>query len=146
MAENHVIGIQEVQRRIDQLGRVPAKALTTSVKKGALIARQYARENAPTKTGTLKRGIRIIAEKRKTGKKVYQIVFDRKYNDKFQKFTVSGKQYYYPASQEFGFKKKNGGTHPGKHFMKDSLHSQKRLIEQTILDELAGSLRPLGVR
>jgi hypothetical protein len=145
MAENHIEGINEVIRRIEQIGRVPATVLTKATKKGALISRNWARNNAPEDLGTLIRGIKIVAEKRKIGKKVYQVVFDRKYNDKFQKVTLSGKRYYYPASQEHGFKTRDGGRVEGKHFMKQSLHENKRLTQQTIIDELKQGLRPLGV-
>lgn len=138
-----ITGIPEFQRLLSEVGRAPAKALTAATKKGANIMRQAAIASAPKLSGKLKKGIRLFSEKRKTGKKVYQIAFNRNMNNVFVKISRAGKRSYYPASQEYGFKLKNGGKKTGRYFMKRAFVPNKRIIEQTMIDELTNSLRNL---
>lgn len=65
------------------------------------------RTNAPRKTGNLIKGIVPSPWEEKSaypGKIVRQVYMDARMNDTFVKVTKSGKRYYYPASQEFGFR------------------------------------------
>jgi hypothetical protein len=64
------------------------------------------------------------------------VVPSEEYNDVLVKNTLSGKRYYYPASQEFGFKLVNGGYYPGAHYLRESLTENKTAIERKILDTL----------
>ena len=102
---------------------------------------------APIKTGALRRGIIAspFAEKSaKPGKVVYDIYMDEKMNSTFVKYSKSGKRYYYPASQEYGFKKRYGqGKVPGKEFMKntaiayyDTLEADVSAAVGQMLDEI----------
>lgn len=142
---SYLEGAAEVERLLEQYGKAPAKVLTTAVKSGAKVMLQDARANAPVKTGALRRGIKLIAEKRKTGKKVYQIVFDRKYNSIFQKKDKNGDVIgYYPASQEYGSTLFGRGFMPGKFFMKKAFERNKAEVERMILDTIASELRRLG--
>ena len=78
---------------------------------------------APEKSGALRRGIVASTSAEKTatpGKVVYDIYMDDAMNDIFVKYAASGKRYYYPASQEYGFRLKNGGYKPGKYYMRDT--------------------------
>lgn len=86
------------------------------------------RTNAPKKTGALISGIIPSPWEENSkypGKIVRQVYFDADMNDTFVKMTKSGKRYYYPASQEYGFRIANrSGTGvkrvPGKFFMQDT--------------------------
>ena len=103
------------------------RAEPDKIRKAARSAASYvlalARRNAPKKSGDLRRGIVLspFAERsRYQGKAVYQVYLDEKMNDTFVKYAKSGKRYYYPASQEYGFRTKTraGEKHvPGKYFM-----------------------------
>jgi HK97 gp10 family phage protein len=154
---NHVDGIQDVLRLLERVGRAPAKSLTAAVKAGAKIVQQDAKAHSPQDKGTLKKAIKLFAERRRVGKKVYQIAFDRKYNEIFQKtyqrsyrrnFRARGPSRevhaYYPASQEFGWKQYKGRKIPGKFFMKTAYSSNKSVVEETILDILKSELRRMG--
>jgi hypothetical protein len=138
-----ITGIRELQQMLERGQRAPAKVLTKAAKMGAKIPLVVARQKAPVDTGKLKRGIRLFSEKRKTGKKVYQLAFNRNMNDVFAKTYGNGKRAYYPASMEYGFKN-NRGSFQGLRFMREALQSQRSLVEQTIVNELASSLRALG--
>ena len=86
------------------------------------------RTRAPKKTGDLISGIVPSPWEENSkypGKIVRQVYFDAGMNDTFVKVTKSGKRYYYPASQEFGFRIANRtGVRvkrvPGKFFMADT--------------------------
>ena len=101
---------------------------------------QRIRTHARRKTGDLISGIIPSPWEENSkypGKIVRQVYFDADMNDTFVKVTKSGKRYYYPASQEFGFrianrtqtfskrygahsKTKGGKRVPGKFFMQDT--------------------------
>lgn len=133
-----VEGMKELEKSLKKLGKVPQKHVTASAKKGMNISLKDSRANAPYETGALKKGIVIKGEKSKDkGKKVYRIVFDRAYNDVFQKKNKDGKiTGYYPVSQEYGFFAKNGRYIPGYRFISDSLTDNVRSIEKTIVTEM----------
>lgn len=137
-------GIEEFKKLLEKVEKMPAKVMTNAVKKAATIAKTQAKSLAPVgETGNLRRSIGIWAEKRRTGKKVYQLAFSKAYNDKFVKES-NGKRSYYPAYQEYGFKKRNGGKIVGKFFIRKSSKDRKTELEQMILTELANSLKNLG--
>lgn len=133
-----VEGMEKLQRDLKKLGNVPQKHVTSSSKKGMNIALRDARVSTPYETGMLKKGIKIVGEKSKSkGKKVYRIVFDRAYNDVFQKPNKEGKiTGYYPVSQEYGFFAKNGRYIPGFRFISNSLTDNVSKIEKTIVDTM----------
>lgn len=65
------------------------------------------RTRAPRKSGDLIKGIVPSPWEENSaypGKIVRQVYMDAGMNDTFVKVTKSGKRYYYPASQEYGFK------------------------------------------
>ena len=94
------------------------------------------RTNAPKKSGDLISGIVPSPWEENSkypGKIVRQVYMDAGMNDTFVKVSKSGKRYYYPASQEFGFQISNRTTLavrgqaaprrnrvPGKFFMNDT--------------------------
>lgn len=133
-----VEGMKELERSLKKLGKVPQKHVTASAKKGMNISLKDSRANAPYDTGMLKKGIVLKGERsRYKGKKVYRVVFDRAYNDVFQKKNKDGKiTGYYPVSQEYGFFAKNGRYIPGYRFISDSLVENTSKIEKTIVSEM----------
>ena len=133
-----VEGMKELEKSLKNLGKVPQKHVTASAKKGMNISLKDSRANAPYDTGMLKKGIVLKGERsRSKGKKVYRVVFDRAYNDVFQKKNKDGKiTGYYPVSQEYGFFAKNGRYIPGYRFISDSLTDNVSKIEKTIVTEM----------
>lgn len=133
-----VEGMDELERSLKKLGKVPQKHVTASAKKGMNISLKDSRANAPYDTGMLKKGIVLKGERSRTkAKKVYRVVFDRAYNDVFQKKNKDGKiTGYYPVSQEYGFFAKNGRYIPGYRFISDSLTDNVSKIEKTIVTEM----------
>lgn len=137
-------GMEELEKTIRKLGKLPQKCVTKAAKKGAQIALKAAKQKAPFLTGALEEGIILKGEKtRRKGKKVYQVTMNPAMNDVFVKTTKDGKRYYYPASQEYGFITKNGGYVPGYHFLRDSLVDNKERIEKTVVDVLAKEIDKL---
>lgn len=156
-----VEGMRELNRSLKQLGNVPQRHVTTSVKKGMNIVLKDAKANAPYDTGMLKKGIKLAPgeKSRYKGKKVYPIVFDDTMNNIFQKPVknpgVSGSPNaksiaYYPASQEYGFFAKNGRYIPGYRFIHDSLADNALRMEKTIVSNMKqkidAEIRKVGLR
>lgn len=119
--------LADVRKEMTQIQRIVQSA-TASL--AVLI-----RTNAPRKTGDLIKGIVPSPWEEKSaypGKIVRQVYMDAGMNDTFVKVTKSGKRYYYPASQEFGFRiarrstisRRNTPSRsakvPGKFFMRDT--------------------------
>ena len=137
-------GMEELEKTIRKLGKLPQKCVTPAARKGARIALKAARANAPWETGELSNGIVLKGERaRKKGKKVYQVTLDPAKNDIFVKTTKDGKRYYYPASMEYGFITRDGGYSPGFHYLRDALVDNKAAIERTVVDELAKQIDKL---
>lgn len=121
-------GLGEISLEIPQLDFADVSHISETVMRplvklsaDALAARIEV--NAPKRTGDLSRGIIASQAPERSsdpGKIVYDIYFDAAMNDKFVKLTADGKRYYYPASQEYGFKKINGGRVPGRYYMRDA--------------------------
>lgn len=130
-----VEGMDKLIRDLEKLGKVPQKHVTASARKGMNVILRDAKANAPYETGDLKRGMKLAGEKSMyKGKKVYRVVFDRAYNDVFQKKNSDGKVTgYYPISQEYGFFARNGRYIPGYRFIHKSLESQASAMEKTIV-------------
>lgn len=124
--------LANVRKEIVQIQRLVQTAA------GALAVR--IRTKAPRKSGDLISGIIPSPWEENSkypGKIVRQVYMDAGMNDTFVKVTKNGKRYYYPASQEFGFRIANRSTVtpqqaaayqvaarskriPGKFFMNDT--------------------------
>lgn len=136
---NDIIGVKEVKKMLEDVGKAPAKVLTKSVKSGAKIALNSARDNAPVDTGNLKRGIRLKAEKRRNGRRVYGVGFFGKSGkgEEFVKESKKGKRSFYPVSQEFGWIDEQGKRHPGKRFLRNAIDNNRGSIQDKILETMA---------
>lgn len=124
--------LSDVRKEMAQIQRIVQTAT------GALAA--MIRTNAPRKSGDLIKGIVPSPWEENSaypGKIVRQVYMDAGMNDTFVKVTKSGKRYYYPASQEYGFRIARRSTLspmqvasyraatrqakvPGKFFMRDT--------------------------
>jgi HK97 gp10 family phage protein len=142
MASN-ITGVEELIRMIEKFEKVPAKAMTQATKAGSMIVRQIAKSNAPKDSGKLIRAIKLKAEKRKTGKKVYQVKI---VGDGFVKFSKSGKRSFYPASQEYGWKTASGKRiePKKKYYLTKAIQQNKKQIEQKIVTVLTNALKAIG--
>lgn len=136
--EFKIEGMRELQKSLEKLGKVPQKHVTSAARKGMNIELKAAKAAAPVDTGMLRKGMKLIGEKSKyKGKKVYRIVFDRAYNDVFQKPNKKGKiTGYYPVSQEYGFFARNGRYIPGYRFIHSTFEANASKIEKTIVSEM----------
>jgi hypothetical protein len=133
--DTQVTGFDELKQLIDQLGKVPQKVATKAASAGARIDLSATKADAPVYDGWLKASLKMVGERAsKPGKKVYEITFDRAYNSKLVKTSKAGKRSYYPVSQEFGWKYKNGGYHVGLQYMKNTAEENKSKVEQKIID------------
>ena len=142
MAKFKIEGMKELERSFKKLGQVPQKCVTPAARKGMNIALRSSQKNAPEDTGALKGGMKLIGEKaRVKAKKVYQVVFDRKKNNIFQKQNKEGQVTgYYPSSQEYGFFAKNGRYIPGVHFMKRAMEENSGTITRKIVSEVSKNI------
>lgn len=142
--------IRDLELAAKAIGGVTKKQLTPAVRKAMKPVLQAARDAAPIDTGALKKGIILKGEKNKPPlKKVFQVTMDKKKNDIFVKGLDAdgeGKRAYYPASQEYGFLKKNGGKVPGKHFLKKAAEQQEAQLPDAITDELVGQIQKEWVK
>lgn len=130
-----ITGMKELQKSLKALGEVPQKHVTASAKKGMSVVLQQAKSKAPVDTGMLRKGMKLVGERTKTkGKKVYQVDFDRAFNDIFQKRNKAGQIIaYYPVSQEYGYFTKNGRYIPGYRFTRGSLENNAPRVQQVII-------------
>ena len=142
--------IRDLELAAKAIGGVTKKQLTPAVRKAMKPVLQAAREGAPVDTGSLRKGIILKSEKNKPPlKKVFQVTMDKKKNDIFVKGldeSGEGKRAYYPASQEYGFKKKNGGKVPGKHFLKKAAEQQEAQLPDAIVDNLISEIQKEWVK
>lgn len=130
-----VEGLNKLMRDISKLERMPQSQITKGARRGANVILREARAKAPRgATKQLSKGIRLKAERSRRGKKVFQITF--KANPEFVKITKDGTRYFYPASQEFGFRTRNGGRVEGKHFLLGAMAEKKNEAARVIVDEI----------
>ena len=114
------------------LAMVSTEKLGTVVRASAAGLASITRTQAPIYTGRPKRGVVAGAlragivpspgvEPRacEHGNIVKYVWMDPGMNDTFVK-TANGKRYYYPASQEYGFRTRSGGRKGGLYFMRNT--------------------------
>lgn len=130
-------GMTELVNAVERLGELPRKTVRGAARKGANIALKSARQLAPVKTKALRKGLKLSEEKiRNKSKAVFDVKPDKNKNALFVKES-KGKRYYYPASMEYGFIKRDGTTrHPGFHYLREALTRNKDQIEREVIQEL----------
>lgn len=152
-------GVVKLVKMLDKAGKSPQKAITRAASKGITPVKRAVRGIVPVgETGNLKRAIARKAEKsRARGKKVYEVTFDKAYNDVLQKpvknpgeagsTTTKSGHAYYPASIEYGFltrSKGNGYSYvPGVHFMRQGAEQSETQAKQIMIDTMEKELDKL---
>lgn len=104
------------------------------------------RAAAPVRSGDLQSGIILLPGKEKTsvfGKVVHDIVIDAGMNETFVKYTKSGKRYYYPASQEYGFRIGKGKRVPGLYYMRNTSMAYYAAHEENVVQGVMKTLEEL---
>lgn len=94
------------------------------------------RQAAPVRSGDLRSGIIQLPGKEKTsvfGKVVSDIVIDAGMNETFVKYTKDGTRYYYPASQEYGFRIGRGKRVPGLYYMRNTAMAYYAAHEENVV-------------
>lgn len=101
---------------------------------------------APVRSGALQSGLIIMPGREKSaihGKVVNDIVFDAAKNETFVKHSKAGARYYYPASQEYGFKLRNGKRQPGLYYMRNTANAYYATHEENMVREVMKMLEDL---
>lgn len=110
----------------------------------ALLSRMQAA--APYRSGALRSGLIVLPGREKSstyGKVVNDIAFDAAMNNTFVKMSKSGKRYYYPASQEYGFRISRGRRVPGLYYMRDTAADFYAVHEENVLQATMDILEAL---
>jgi hypothetical protein len=127
-------GDKELLQAFERLANINKSALPRASKKAADLILRRAKIMVPVKTGALRRGLIIKKEKSNSPTKcVYIVTFEK--SPYFFKKTKSGKQSFYPASQEFGFRARNGRRVPGKLFLTRAADFSAKQAESIIEHE-----------
>ena len=128
------------------LSRISESEIEGPVRSSAASLLNRMRTAAPYRSGALRSGL-IVApgrEKSRTyGKVVNDIVFDAAMNDTFVKMSKAGIRYYYPASQEYGFKIGRGRRVPGLYYMRDTAAAYYAVHEEAVIESTMGILEDL---
>ena len=154
--------MEQFQKALDRLGKLPQKVVNKAAGKGATVAGRAIRAAAPKgRTRQLSKGFKRKPEKSKTpGKKVFSYAMDPAKNDIFQKPIknpgVAGGERphaYYPHSIEYGFltRKAGGGLAyvqgkgkekvEGKHFTRRAAEGARPQVESTIIKTAISELK-----
>lgn len=151
-----IIGIQDLLKLLENCGdRVPRQALAKGTRKGANAILNEAKGLAPVYTGTLQHSLKLKTEKGNTRKlKVaIDVIFDPAYSYYFLSKPIhpgiyggtpnSSGLYYYPASQEYGFKTKYGYK-PGEYFLREARDNNDEAFAMILEDALWAEIDRLG--
>lgn len=128
------------------LSRLSEAEIEATVRKSANTLAARIRAGAPHRTGDLQSGIVASATAERSaaqGKVVFDVTFDAALNDKFVKLTKTGKRYYYPASQEYGFRIGRTRRKPGLYFMRDTAVGFYSEHENAVVDGVIEMLEDL---
>jgi HK97 gp10 family phage protein len=137
---NDIIGLKECRKLFEDAGKAPAKVLTKATKSAGKVIQTAAKSNAPEDEGTLKKAIKLKAEKAKKGKRVYQVWVDA--NPDFVKYSKEGERSFYPASQEYGWTR-NGKYTPGFRYMHKAADTHYASAKAMMLRVMASELEKL---
>lgn len=140
MARERVEGLNKLMKDIKKLENMPQKQITKGVRRGTNVILKEARARARERriTGKMSKKLTLKAERsKKKGKKVFQVTYPKvaKFPEAV-KITKNGKRYYYPSSQNFGFKTRNGGKVDGLKFLEGAMQSKSGQAARVIVDEI----------
>lgn len=147
-----VEGLDELQRQLDDIGKLPKRSLTAAAKAGMAPILAQARSNASpySKSGMMKKGIKSITETpNKRNKAVYRINWWSKYSDIYKKKIKNAGIYggkknpaYYPQSVEWGFPSKHKKV-AGKYFVRTAIEQHQAEATQKVIDTLFAEIDKL---
>lgn len=137
---------------LSELEKFPKSGLKRVMRQAANVIKDEVKDIAPYETGMLANAIILKEEKSRTPYKTSFRVTLRS-DPAFVK-RVNGKRYFYPASQEYGWKLRNGEQEPGKHYFKYGGDLTSEEVKQMIVDEfdkvidgvMNGTLSSTGAR
>lgn len=132
-------GTVQLIKALQKLDKSPQKAVTKGAREGIKpVLKAIKHGTVPVgKTKNLRKALKRKAEKsRQKGKKVYEVTFDKKYNELLQKQIKNpgllggkGQYAYYPSSIEYGFLVRKKGESKGHYYLKrekgSNQHSEK---------------------
>jgi len=140
---------------IQELTMVSTEKLGTVVRGSAAGLASITRTQAPIYTGRPRRGVIAGAlragivpspgkeNSAKEGKVVYDVWIDPGMNDTFVRY-ANGTRYYYPASQEYGFRTRSGGRKGGLYFMRNTAVSYYPAHEARVAQAVDKILEEIG--
>lgn len=140
MARIRVEGLNKLMKDIKKLENIPQKQITKGVRRGANVILKEARAIASQrkKTGKMSKKLTLKSERsKKRGKKVMQVTYQKV--EKFPeavKITKDGTRYYYPSSQNFGFRTRDGGKVDGLHFLEGAMQAKGKQAAKVMIDEI----------
>lgn len=135
-----VKGLNKLIRDIKKLEKMPQKQIAKGVRRGANVILREARARASARriTGKMSKKLTLKPERsKKRGKKVMQVTYQKV--EKFPeavKITKDGTRYYYPSSQNFGFRTRDGGKVDGLHFLEGAMKAKGKQAAKVIVDEI----------
>mgnify|MGYP006872977164 CR=1 FL=1 len=121
---------EAVERKLDGIMRRTASGLVSVTRTAAPVYTGPPKRGVVS--GALRRGIvpSPLAERSAVpGKVVYDVYMDSGMNDTFVKYSKNGTRYYYPASQEYGFRTAKGRK-GGLYFMRDTAVAYYPAVEE----------------
>jgi hypothetical protein len=124
----------ELEKMLKRIEKFPTAKLTKAVKRAAAPMLLQTQVAAPIgETGNLVKALIMNMEKGKPGKRIAQITYDKAYNDKLAKISLTGKRSYYPASQEYGYKLRNGKKKAGQYFMRRTADKNDAIFKANVV-------------
>lgn len=140
MPESSIDGVDELIATLQTLEKVPQVAVTSAAKKGATMALNFAKANLQPvnstflgrrgkneqnshQPGTLMSAMRIVPEKSRPGRKVYQVTTT-----------------WYARFKDLGFTARNGQYVEGSHFLKYALTEHYDEIKGAIIKEMSAAV------
>lgn len=151
MKIGYVKGLYGLIKDINKLEKMPQKEISKGARRGANVILHDARSRASARhiTGKMSKKLRLKAERsKKRGKKVFQITYPKA--DKFPeavKITKDGTRYYYPSSQNYGFKTVDGDKVEGLHFLEGAMKSKSKQAAKVMIEEIGKEIdKTLGGR
>jgi hypothetical protein len=147
-----VEGTDELKRQLERVGEIKKSIITKAARQGIDMILPQAIDDAPEKSGALKKGLRRRLErprKRNKYKSVYRIIFDTKMTDIFRKDIVNPGVFggtettgYYPVSMEYGFLREND-RREGEYFIAHAIEDNEKASSEKVVDVLVKEIRRL---
>lgn len=126
-------------------------AIRKGVRSGGKKILLQAKANVPYREGTMERALVLKVEKQSKKKLYYAVsaTYDPKFTPHFKgEDGTQGKQstdYYYPSSQEYGFKLKNGGYKSGRYDLLAARDETSEIFKNEVEQALNDAIVEAGI-